>query len=62
MAMPMLMALPGISAAHRMKRLAHVMHMCAKAFEHRLDDMVAQDKDAPRFDLRRQMPIADVPA
>ena len=33
----------------------------AEPFQHRLDDVVAQDEDARFLDLRREMAVADMP-
>jgi hypothetical protein len=39
----------------------HVSDVRAEANQHVADHMVAQDEDAPGFDLGRQVPVADVP-
>ena len=55
------MAVAGIGAAHRREGFHHVGHLRAQSFQHRLDDMVAQDEDAVGADGRGEMPVADVP-
>ncbi len=57
----MRMAVAGIGAAHRRERLDDIGHRRAEAFEHRLDDMVAQDEDAIGLDRRGEMAVADMP-
>src|SRR4029453_2486643 len=51
----------GIGAAYGHEYLVCVSHNRAKSFEHRLDDMVAQDQDAAFLYLCREMAVADVP-
>ena len=54
MSMPVIMPMrvaAGIGAAHRMERLGHFGHGRAQPFQHRLDDVVAQDEDAVFLDL-----------
>ena len=55
------MAVTRIGAAHRRKGLDDISHRRAEAFEHRLDDMVAQDEDTIGLDGGGEMPVADVP-
>lgn len=38
------------------------MHVRAKTLQHRLDHVIVQDKNSSLFDLRGEMPIADMPA
>jgi hypothetical protein len=63
--MPMIVAMrvavPGIGAAQRLERLGDLPHGRAEAFQHRADDVVAQDQDAVGLDLRGEMAVADVP-
>ena len=54
-------AMAGIGAAHRLERLGDVAHRSAEPFQHRLDDMVAQDEDAVGLDCRGEMAVADMP-
>ena len=54
-------AVAGIGAAHRREGLDHVGHRRAESFQHRLDDMVAQDEDAVGLDRGGEMAVADVP-
>ena len=58
MAMRMRMApLAGIGAAKRSERRGNLRYLSAKAFEHRLDDMVAQDEDAVGTHRGGQVPV-----
>jgi hypothetical protein len=50
-----------IGAPERAERFAHLAHIGAEPFEHRLDDVVSQDEDARVFDRRSQVAVADVP-
>ena len=62
--MAVIMAMRGmarIGAAHWIERFRRVRHGGSKPLEHGLDDMVAQNEDAARFDGGRQMTVADVP-
>lgn len=60
--MPMIVRVAGIGAAYRLERLANVRHGRSEPFQHVLDHVVAQQKNAILFDLRGEMPVADVPA
>ncbi len=51
----------GIGAAQRIEALAQVHDGGAQPFQHRPDDMIAQDEDAMRFDLGGKMTVADMP-
>ena len=57
----MIVRVAGMGAAHRRKRFDDVGQGRAEAFQHRLDDMVAQDEDAAGLDRGGEMPVADVP-
>lgn len=58
---PML-AMAGIGAARGVKLRDDLGDLGAKAFEHRLDDVVAQDKNPRRLNRRGEMTVADMPA
>ena len=61
MAVTMVAAVSRIGAAQRTERLQDLADRGAEPFEHRLDDMVAQDQDSLGLDLGGEMAIADVP-
>ncbi len=61
MVMRVTVAVAGISAAHRVEGRDDVLDLGAEPFEHRLDDMVAQDQDAVRRDGGGEMAVADMP-
>ncbi len=50
-----------ISAACRLERFFHLAHCGAQAFQHGANDMVTQDEDALLLNLRRKMPVAQMP-
>ncbi|QTK80706.1 hypothetical protein AT6N2_C3222 [Agrobacterium tumefaciens] len=54
-------AMSVISAACRLERLFHLAHCGAQAFQHGANDMVTQDENALLLDLRRKMPVAQMP-
>lgn len=56
-----MLAVSGIGAAHRIELRDDLLDPRAEPFEHRLDDMVAQDQDAGRLDRGGQVAIADMP-
>lgn len=60
-AMRVTVAVAGIGAAHRIEGCDDVLDFGAEPFEHRLDDMVAQDQDAVRRDRGGEMAVADMP-
>ena len=51
----------GIGAAFGIERRLDLDHPRAQAFHHRLNDVIATDAQALRRNLRRQMPIAEMP-
>ena len=55
------MGAAGIGAAERVERLHDLAHHGAQPFEHRLDDMVAQDEDPLGLDRGGEVAVADVP-
>ena len=61
MVMRVAVTVAGISAAHWVEWCDDVLDLGAQPFEHRLDDMVAQDQDAIRRDRGGEMAVADVP-
>jgi hypothetical protein len=54
-------AAAGIGAAFGIERRLDLDYPGAKAFHHRLDDVIAPDPQAFRHDLRRQMAVAEMP-
>ena len=54
-------AFAGIGAAKRVERLRRPRHPGAQAFQHRADDMVAQDQDALGLDRGGEVAVADMP-
>jgi hypothetical protein len=50
-----------IGTAQRMEWRDNLGNLCSKAFEHGLDDMIAQDDNAVFFQLRGKMTIAQMP-
>ena len=50
-----------IGAMFRRKRFGDIADGGAKAFQHAGNDGIPADEDAFRFDLGRQMPVANVP-
>lgn len=61
MVMRVAVAVAGIGAAHRVEGCDDILDLGAEPFEHRLDDMVAQDQDAVSRDGGGEMAVADVP-
>lgn len=61
MMMPVSVAVARVSAAHGREGLDHVAHGSAKTFQHRLDDVVAQDEDAVGGDRSGKVSVADMP-
>lgn len=61
MAVVVRVAVAGIGAANRIELSLHLFDMSPEAFEHRLDDVIAQDQDAAGFDGRGKVAVADVP-
>ena len=55
------MAAAGIGAAFGIERRLDLDHARSQSLHHCLDDMVAADAQAFTDDLRRQMPVAEVP-
>ena len=55
------MAAAGIGAAFGIERRLDLDHARSQSLHHCLDDMVASDAQAFTDDLRRQMPVAEVP-
>ena len=54
-------AATGIGAAFGIERRFDLDHARAEPLHHRLDDMIAPDPQAFWHDLRRQMPVAEMP-
>jgi len=50
-----------IGAAFGIERRLDLDHPRAQPLDHRLDDVIAPDPQAPGNDLRRQMAVAEVP-
>ena len=50
-----------IGPARRLEWLFHIHHRSTETFQHRTDHMIAQDQDTTFLDLRRKMPVAQVP-
>jgi hypothetical protein len=59
--MAMLVTMACISTAHRVKGCEDLMHIGAKTFQHRLDDVIAQNQDSVGRDCSRQVAVADMP-
>ena len=59
-AVPMRMAAV-VGAAYGLKLPGDFRHFRAKPFQHRLDDVIAQDNDPAFLDLCRQVTIAEMP-
>lgn len=55
------MAAPGISAAFRVERRFNDDHARTKTAHHVLDHMIATDAQAPSDNLRRKVPVAEMP-
>ena len=51
----------GIGSAFGIERRFDLDHFCAQPLHHLLDDMIAADAKSLAGDLRRQMPIAEMP-
>jgi hypothetical protein len=51
----------GIGAAFGIEWRLDLDDARAQAFDHRFDDVIAPDAQAPRHDLRRQMTVAEMP-
>jgi hypothetical protein len=58
---PMRMTGVGIGAAFGIERRLDLDHPCAEPLHHRLDDVIPADAQALGHDLRRQMPVAEMP-
>jgi hypothetical protein len=54
-------AAAGIGAAFGIEWRLDLDHARAQASDHRLDDVIAPDAQSLRHDLRRQMPVAEMP-
>ena len=50
-----------VSAACRLERFFDLPHGSAQTFQHGTNDVVAQDEDSLFLDLRRKMPVAQMP-
>src|SRR4051794_15986552 len=57
----MAVAVAGIGAANRIELRNDLLDIRAEAFEHRLDDVVAQDDNPVGLDRGGKVAIADVP-
>ena len=55
------MAGTGIGASFRIERRLDLDDARAQSLDHRFDDMIAADAQALGHDLRRQMPVAEMP-
>ena len=59
--MVLVVTMPAIGPAFRVERRLDLGNMRAKPFQHVGDDMIATDQDTVGEDLRRQMPVAELP-
>lgn len=50
-----------IGTARRLERFFHLAHGGAETFEHGADDVITQDENALLLDLRRKMPVTQMP-
>jgi hypothetical protein len=50
-----------VGAAFGVERRTHLAHLGAEAAQHVDDDVVVADQDAVALDLRRQVPVAEMP-
>lgn len=50
-----------IGATQRAENCRYIRNPGTKPLKHRLDDVIAKDEDAIDLDLRREMPVPDMP-